>query len=189
MNGQALGNMKNLKSVTLSRNICINEDFLSLHRIELLPQFVSARCGFTEAASEQTDCDEKIATVTAFLNQTILEKEGLQKQLNDQISAVSAKSAQIANLEVKLSAAEDAKAKAEKSFQTVERVYEMLDAQRNQTFAAKTEEMRNTIEAKLMENEDLLTELSEKSAKINDQAAKIKKLEKKIRIFENNIQF
>lgn len=185
MNGQALGKMKNLKSVSLGRNICINEDFLSPNRIDLLPQFVSAKCGFTEAASERTDCDEK----TASLNQTTLEKENLQKQLNEQISVVSANSAQITSLKVKLSAAEDAKAKAEKSFQTIERVYEMLDAQRNQTFAAKTEEMRNTIEAKLIENEDLLTELSEKSVKINDQAAKIKNLEEKIRIFESNNQF
>lgn len=73
------------------------------------------------------------------------------------IRKVVSKTSEIVKLETKLNATEAAKNKAENQIILFEEVYQKLDAQRNQTFIARFQQMENTIEMKLKEIFDLTT--------------------------------
>lgn len=194
MNGQLFDGLSKLKSVSLGQNICINEDFLTQSRIASLGKFVSSKCGFAEAPIARPQrgpsaCDEKLKMHETVLNRTVLEKKALQTETKNLETIIATKSLTIATLEVKLSAAEEAKNKAEKNLAMIEKVYEALDAQRNQTFAATTEDLKNTLDRKLRENADLLETITIKNTEISNQQTKIKNLEEKIQIISNNNQW
>lgn len=170
MNGWLFEGLNSLQFVNLAGNNCIDEDFDG-EKIDLLSQVVSSNCGYLEN------------------NEVIQEK--VCHQIKLELAETKAENTQllikISALESKLNASEAAYNRSENHIVLFKEIYGKLDAQRNETFAAKTEELRNTVESKMRENSDLIEgrQRMEKEIMLRDQ--KIKALTTKVDGLSNNI--
>lgn len=203
MNGRVFVGLKQLQKVYLSSNVCINEDFLGVARTRTVAQVVHSKCWFTENLSEITIyLHERFQKFEIFIENTLAEKKILQNELGAAKAAKNLAEAQISEknlklngeaaartrLEAELRAAQSAKIQAEAQTTFVQKICEKLDAQQNETCAAKTKELRDNFEFKKIENQELLIENQKINAQINEKNLMIKNLEEKVKFLSNNGQ-
>lgn len=170
MNGWLFERLNSLKFGNFAGNACINQDFVE-DKISLLKQIANSNCGFDENNEiiQEKACDKinlKLAETTAENTQHLIK---------------------ISALESKLNASEAAYNQSERHIALFKEIYEKLDAQRNETFAAKTEELRNTVESKMRENSDLIEDRQRMENELLLRAKKIKALTTKIDDMSRNI--
>lgn len=182
MNGKLFLNLNQLNFIDLNGNKCIQEVFEGPDEIASLPDEIE-KCEFCEAGEL---LGTSICKATSEIRNSLEKFQELQiallKTCINKTSEIEQNSIKIVLLEEKLKAAEDAKTAAENQILLLLSVYDKLDAQRDETFSAKTEELRKKVELYEEENVDLLNEIKKKSAEIIEKIQKNKNLEDKVEL-------
>lgn len=207
MNPRAFEGLTKLKDVQLHNNVCIQDSFEGFSRIADLLRHLPENCGFVETKIPQSSdieeknriCELSLATAGIKLKrveteltaaksakfyaenqqqicQSSLSRKTTEKVTNEQLLN------QTKSLHNELVATKSAKAQCESQIAFIRELTDKLDAQRNEIFIAKTEELRRTVESKLLENDELSSELQKKNIELNEKNQKIKQLEEKIEI-------
>lgn len=204
INGELFDGLNILKTVFLTGNECIDEKFVSLKEIKLMPLTVTKKCGFVETVEEVTvkseklsikvveaemkACEEvletkeaKLSLMESFLNKTSIKNEVCRLEVSKlQKELVAAQSLAVKSVE-KLEKEEKAKNEAQRQILFIKEIHERLDASRNVTFKMRTEELRKNLQTKLSEIDKLVKEVQKKTAEISEKNRKIKELEKKLK--------
>lgn len=103
--------------------------------------------------------------------------ETCQSTIANRTKEITSSTAIIARLEAELKAA---KIQAENELSLIREFSAKIDAQQNETFFAKLEELSKMIEMKNRQNEELSHELKRRNAEINNKTMEIKSLKEKI---------
>lgn len=182
MNGKLFLNLNQLNFVDLTGNKCIQEVFDGPDEIASLPDEIE-KCEFCEAGEllGTSICKATSEIRNSFEKFQELQIDMLETCIN-KTSEIEQNSIKIDLLVEKLKAAEDAKNAAENQILLLVSVYEKLDAQREETFSAKTEELRKKVELYEEENHGLLHEIQSKSSEIIEKIQKNNSLEDKIKL-------
>lgn len=113
----------------------------------------------------------------------------LENELENVKTEMISKTTTIARIEADRDAAKIAQGQAESQILFLKVLFEKLDYQHNQTYIAKTEELRKQIELKTRENEGLLEEQQILRAESNGKNEKIKRCEERNQILSQSDQW
>lgn len=141
MNSQLFVGLHNLVEVKLTRNICINDDFLDKNQVEILRQIVDSKC------APSTDNKSVVSISNAAC---IREREMMKLELTAKTAAINQHLEEIATLKAKLQIAEASGSK----IALIKLMLDKLDVQHNATCDARTEELQKTVENKSKEISD-----------------------------------
>lgn len=153
MNGKLFDGLNKLIFVYLNGNECIDKNFKDENALSAMPQIVSTKCGFLEV--DEDNCSKEkavIGTKTAEITKHLIT---------------------IAICQTKLTAAEI-------QYSSMNVVFDKLDAQHSLTCSAKTKRLRDTVEMKSQEIEELLEEKQRNTVAFREMGDKIKELKRKI---------
>lgn len=175
LNGRQFVSLTNLQHVNLIGNDCIDESFLGENKILKLPKVVTEKCAQHQQPGQ--NCFQFLEVIN---NKTASEKDILLSELSNKTAELTQHLISIAKLQAEVSYVKAAKLQAEAQSSFLIRVYENLDAQRNETFLVKTEELRNTVALKLQEVDELLEEKQRNEAERNEMREEIKALKGKL---------
>lgn len=184
LNGRQFASLNNLQHVNLIGNDCIDESFLGGNKISNLPNVVTEKCTLSQHQQHDQSCFQFLEAIN---NKTASEKDILMSELSSKMAENTQHLISIAKLQEEVSYVKAAKLQSETQSSLLIRVYENLDAQRNETFLVKTEELRNTVALKLQEVDELLEEKQRIEAERNEMREEIKALKSKLENLMNSV--
>lgn len=199
LNSAAFDGLEKLQNVYLRENSCIKHNYLGSTLLETMKGTLDQHCSYS--SHHETSYDnhdmlqiEQMETTSAkkilkeqqksllnlqegFLDMSKkdVKIEMLESNLKEINSELGHANIKIVKLQTELNASNEMNL-------VIKEFLNKFDLQRNETFAAKSKELRDNFEIKMRENEELRREAQEKDQKLKEMRAKIKKLEEKIEI-------